>query len=227
MQKVSEVRDETADIFFVALLASLIEYTNTALLMANKQTAAGDDSVFRSFLEGYVDLKNLADDEKYLRVLMLDYHCEWLRLFKHADGANPYLESIAAHESAADSKKWHEQQVTWLKKKKVPRLKIADKFKRADMQHEYKSIYNFSSGEAHNNFRALIRRNLDRDENGWTVRVNFWNESRCLPRFDSYAGLLISALDKTNQRFKLSAEKTIEAAQAQLDAARKLDIEEN
>lgn len=222
LEKVTKVEDESGDEIFVAMMATLIEYANTGLLLASKKTAAGDDSVFRSFLEAFVDLKNLSGDAHYKYVLLFDYHDQWRKLLKSAAGGNPYLEGIAADGGLDERIGDHEQQLRWLKRKNIKPLNKIQKFKKAEMEAEYRSIYNFSSGEAHNNMRALFRRNLDFNENGWVVRINQWSEDRCIPRFDAYAGLLIRAAELTNLRFALGADEQIEGATQKLSAARKL-----
>lgn len=225
VQKVKDIADDAGDEIFIALVATLIEYANAALLLASKKTSAGDDSMFRSFLEGFVDLKNLAEDKYYRYVLLLDYHKQWITLLKSASSGNEFLKGIAEHESYKEQLANHESQLKWLNKKHVQSMTRFAKFRKAEMEAEYRSIYNFTSGEAHNNMRALFRRNLDFNEEGWVVKINYWSPDRCVTRFDAYSGLLIQAMKMTNVRFKLDANGQIEAATEKLSAARDIDVD--
>ena len=226
IQKVKTFDNSRGDAYCIALFASMIEYANTGLLLASKHTSAGDDSVFRSFLEAFVDLKNLVSDNEYQFVLQLEYHHQWIKLLRAADGQNEYLASIATDADKNSQLKDHEKQIQWLKKKKVPQLNKMQKFKKANMLAEYQSLYNFTSSEAHNNLRALIRRNLSFSNDQIVVRVNFWSNSRCRTRFDTYSAMLLLASEMTAKHFVLDIEGLLEKPKEALIQARKA-YEEN
>ena len=100
----------------VLLYASMIEQTDSFLLLANNGRRAGTHAIFRSFLEAYVDLKALAQDDTYLHHMYASYHREWLRVLREADTrSNQYLASIGAHKEFFGTQQSHAGKLEKLK----------------------------------------------------------------------------------------------------------------
>jgi hypothetical protein len=79
----------------VSLYASIIELTNSALLIRQNAAYTGVDILLRSALEAHVDLINLANDGAYLEIMKASYHKEWIKLMKEAAaGENEFLASL-------------------------------------------------------------------------------------------------------------------------------------
>jgi Family of unknown function (DUF5677) len=162
--------------------------------MRNK-AKLGIPSLFRTFLETYVEFHNLVRDPKYGYYMDSSSLTEWLKVLKAArDTENPYLSDILALPNLPS---------IILKKKKLLQdlmtrgykpLTIREKFRRAGMLQEYLSLYNFLCTESHSNKRALINRhaNIFNKDYELVFYKNDPNE-KYLQYMDSAAGLLISA----------------------------------
>ena len=108
-------------------------------------------------LEAYVDLINLASDATYIDYMLADYHKQWIKLAEvGVKGKNPYLASFHNNEDASGLLADH---VEALKTLPAP-LNAFEKFKRAGMTDEYRSVYNSLCNESHNNIRALTSRHF-------------------------------------------------------------------
>ena len=73
---------------------------------------------------------------------------------------NPYLELIARKEGVQEARRDYDRKLKELKRRKIEPLQIAQKFERANMKHEYLSVYNLASSFAHNDISALIQRHV-------------------------------------------------------------------
>ncbi|MER9729880.1 DUF5677 domain-containing protein [Mesorhizobium sp. M0217] len=149
----------------IALYSTVIEQVDSAMILQAKGRSASLDIILRSCLEAYVDLVNLASDDGYMHQMEMSYHHEWVRLAKGADPDNPYLASVIAD---AESNAFHTSELARLAAI-APLMNTFERFKRAGMENEYRSVYNQLCSETHNNLRALIRRHFrfadDGDEN--------------------------------------------------------------
>lgn len=176
----------------VLLYASMIEQTDSFLLLANNGRRAGTHAIFRSFLEAYVDLKALAKDDAYLHHMYASYHREWLRVLREANtNSNQYLVGIRAHIAFFETQQDHAGKLERLKANKFIPLTAEQRFERAGMLNEYRSIYNFLCRETHNNISALMSRHMEQDGDGIAFVLNKGEDSHALP--DSFAVLLIAA----------------------------------
>ncbi len=98
LRKVAIPKNLSSHTYVAIFFATLIEYIEAALLLSKNKIAGGSHSIFRSFLEAYVDFENLANDESYFQILEHKNCVEWIRVLEAADGNNPYLTQIAKHE---------------------------------------------------------------------------------------------------------------------------------
>ena len=100
-------------------------------------------------------------------------------------------------------------------------LNIFQRFQRAGMVDEYRSLYNFLSNDAHSNIRALVNRHLEIHENDFTV-VYYKDEplEDYLLTLDSTAGLLVDASLKIHQFFETGAHSEIEKLSKELNEIR-------
>jgi len=177
----------------VSLYCSLIEYTGTLLTLSEHKRRTGFSSVFRSFLEGYVDLRNhMAVDDFYYRKEAA-YHNEWIKVLAECKPDNPYLKGIAESGTLDERTKWHKDELKALDDNGHKPISVFDSLKMADMEEEYHSLYRFECAEAHNDFRALLKRNVKTsDEGKATVEVYLVPPADyCLTRLDTTAALLL------------------------------------
>ena len=149
----------------ISLYATLIEQADSAVFLIDNDRAAGTDIILRSSVEAYVDLMNLANDEKYIGHVQANYHKEWLKLGRAGDpDNNPFLVALRGSETD-DWFAWHKSELESLKD--TPPLTVLERFQRAGLENEYRSIYNELCSESHNNLRALVDRHflVDEDKN--------------------------------------------------------------
>jgi Family of unknown function (DUF5677) len=178
----------------VSLYGSLVELVGCILILLNNNGKLGIRPLFRTFLETYVEFHNLAQDSKYGYIIEANDLKEWLKVLRAARNENPYLAEIGALPNLASIIEDSESELQNLKKKGYEPLSIYDKFRRAEMEAEYRSLYNFMCTDTHSNKRALINRHAEIADGDYNlvVYMNPPDES-FLPVLDSSAGLLASA----------------------------------
>ncbi|TBT15689.1 hypothetical protein D5E83_23965 [Vibrio parahaemolyticus] len=81
--------------YSVGLYCSLIELSQSFEVLTRDYVHTGALVLFRSFMEHYVDLKNLRNSESYVDVLDLDNGSSHLKQLKQAKDGNPYFSSLA------------------------------------------------------------------------------------------------------------------------------------
>lgn len=207
----------------VSLYCSLVEYAGTLLAMWDKQRRTGFSSVFRSFLEGYVDLSNLLKSADFYFRKEASYHAEWLKVLRESKPTNPYLLGIADSPDLAEIAKKHEAELKALDDKGHKPISVFDSFKMADMEEEYHSLYRFECAEAHNDFRALLKRNVKTDKDG-KVGVELYlvpSSDYYLARLDTTLALLLSATDGMHDKVGSKAKEKFAPLWEELRTLRK------
>jgi hypothetical protein len=154
----------------VSLYGSLIELVGCILILVRNNAKLGVPSLFRTFLETYVEFHNLVRDSKYGYYREASYLKEWLRVLKSAgEKKNSYLAKISALPNISSLIKEKEKQLISLKNSGYTPLTIKQKFERADMIEEYLSMYNFLCTESHSDKRALIDRHAAISNDGYEL----------------------------------------------------------
>ena len=163
-------KGDPADLHRVALYGTLVELTSCMIHLIEQRGRTGVPSLFRAFLEAAVELRNLMKDAGYIDHMMASHVDQWLRVLQEAKkGTNPYLASIAASQDLDKQIMDHEKQLAELKARGKQPLQVFDRFERANMVDEYRSLYNFLSCDSHSNIRALISRHIERGDNDFKV----------------------------------------------------------
>ena len=191
------------------------------ILMRNK-AKLGIPSLFRTFLETYVEFHNLVREPKYGYYMDASDLKEWLRVLKAArDTENPYLSTISALPNLPSIIFEKERQLQDLKAHGYNPLTIRQKFKRAEMLEEYLSFYNFLCTESHSNKRALINRHANISDNDYEL-VFYKNDpdERHLPYTDSVASLLISATINIHEHLESPARGKVNGLRQELEMIR-------
>jgi hypothetical protein len=205
-----------------SLYGSLIELVGCILILVKNNAKLGIPSLFRTFLETYVEFHNLVRDSKYGYYREASYLKEWLKLLRNAkESENPYLVDIKTLPNLAAIIHEHESQFQDLQKLGYKPLKIYEKFKRADMLEEYESMYNFLSRESHSNISALINRHTDIIGNDY--KLTFYKNDpieKYLQYIDSSAGLLLSATGDIHNHFGSDVLDPIKELKKELDIVR-------
>nr|WP_246716622.1 DUF5677 domain-containing protein [Rhizobium ruizarguesonis] len=138
----------------------------------------GVDIVLRASLEAYVDLINLANDDRYFDQMRLAYHEDSVKLLDEGvSKGNTFMDSFQNNPEMTKSLAEHRAELDILKKTVKP-LNIGERFTLAGMNSVYRSIYRVLCTESHNNVRALMSRHFRFDSGDvpappGTVRVLF------------------------------------------------------
>ncbi|MEO5322843.1 DUF5677 domain-containing protein [Mesorhizobium sp. CC13] len=211
------------DRLIMSLYMSMIEQAGSIILLIEKLKEAGVSAIFRSMLEAYVDLKNLANDSGYVGHLNAKYHEQWLKLMKEGhDNNNAFLAGLKDVPEFEKRMKSEREKLEALKASGRGPLTIFDKFKKAGVENVYRSYYNMLCADAHNDVRALVDRHLE--VNGDDFEVVGYREVT-LPDFepilDSAAGSLMEATDVVHAYSKSGLDEEVKALRAELDAIRK------
>lgn len=146
----------------IALYSSLIELSGCIIILIDKNGNIGVPTIFRTFIETYVDLYNLIEDPKYSYFMEASFAKEGMKKLKEAQtGENPYLTSINKLPNLKELIDQETQKLKDLKSEGYTPLTIESKFKKAKMEKEYRSFYNSLCSDSHSNMSALIDRHFE------------------------------------------------------------------
>ena len=170
--------------YSVGIYCSILELSQSFYELIKSENLTGSLSVYRTFLENFVDLKNLKNDTAYVDQLDYNNLISMKKDFKSAKLGNVYLKPLAKHfddklpELLAD-----------IEKLKVAMdgksLNIRDKFVKAQMESEYQGLYPILCSEAHCSVSAILARhfNYDPEKNSIEMVVN---SKESISNFDFY-----------------------------------------
>lgn len=188
--------DKTRGLHFLlaSLYGTLIEFTGCMLMLLENRGKSGIPTIFRTFLETYVEFHNLVRDPAYGYHIEANDLKESIKRLKSAKRGNPYLAEIASRSDLLNLIDSMERQLGELESMTYKALNIYERFKRADMTEEYESLYSLLSSHSHSNKEALIDRHVELGDEDFTL-VLYKNppDEEFLWVLDSTAGLLVSA----------------------------------
>ena len=213
---------DPVDLHRVALYGTLLELTGCMIQLIEYNGRTGVPSLFRAFLEAAVELRNLMRDAGYIDHMTASYLDQWLKVLQNAKkGTNPYLASIAALSDLDAQIVVQKKQIDKLKARGRLPLTVFERFKRADMVKEYRSIYNFLSCDSHSNIRALVSRHIERGNNDFKV-VYYKDEpiETFLATLNSIAKLLIEASLSVHEAFSSSSLAEIRKMREEINVVR-------
>jgi hypothetical protein len=211
-----------ADFARISLYGSLIEFTGAIINLIETRGRVAVPSAFRSFLEAAVELRNLNKDLSYIEHMYASHTDQWLSVLKEAKKGNPYLASFKRELNLDEIIAKDEKVLAALRAKGKRPLNIFERFERADMVEEYRSMYNFLSSDAHSNIRALVTRHFE--ETGSDFNLVLYKDEPLesfAATLDSAAALLIEASISTHKAFASKRVADLEALLPQLEAVRK------
>ncbi|QPK62235.1 hypothetical protein IVG45_15440 [Methylomonas sp. LL1] len=143
----------------IALYCSLIEYFDSLIFLVENDKCIAIPVVFRGLLEAYVDFRNLAEDRLYGYNMEASYAKEWLKIIEEASQKkNAFLASIAEDPTLDTQVQEQKNKLAELRGKGYKALNQFEKFDKAGMVDEYRSVYNFVCSHSHNDIRSLIVR---------------------------------------------------------------------
>lgn len=216
--------DKTHRLHFavIALYGSIIELTGSIIVLLNKRMASGVPILLRAILEAYVDLVNLLRNKQYGYHLEASYRKEFLKVLEEAKrGKNEYLAGIAEKPDLDEIiSKWRKEQKK-LESKGYSALKQFDKFKRADMEKEYSSIYNLLCSDAHNNLRSLIKRHAEWGAQDFLVVVyKAYSPEDSATHIGINAEILVRATQQVHDFFDSPVKSEIAKYRSEIDSLR-------
>jgi Family of unknown function (DUF5677) len=218
--------DKTHQVHFarVALYASLIEFTSAMICLIENNGRVALPSTFRSFLEAAVELKNLNADPSYIEHMYASHMDEWLKVLRESEKQNPYLEGIGGIPKLDQLIAKDEENLKRLREKGKQPLNIFERFEKAGMVKEYRSLYNFLSCDSHSNIRALIRRHFEETEGNFDV-VMYRDEpiESFLATLDTTAALLLQGSLETHNAFNTGKAAAVETMLQELAKLREGD----
>jgi hypothetical protein len=150
-----------------------------------------------------VELKNLYSDAQYGNFMEASRNDQWLKVLKEAKKGNPYLAEIQKWNQLDTEVGNHKRALKKLADKGFKPLSAFERFKRADMEKEYRSLYNFLSCDAHSNIRALISRHVEIQ--GGSFEVVFYKDEPLehhLSYLDGTAGVMVDSSGMMHELFK-------------------------
>ena len=203
----------------VALYSSLIQFTGSmVLLVENPRGHIAVPSVLRSFLEAYVELRNLLNDSDYIDNMSAQFCEQQIKVLKEAREGNRYSLALIGDSRAKDLDveiENYENQLKELEAKKRKPLNVKERFQRAELLQEYKSLYAWLSCDVHCNPSALMRRHVGPDS-----KVVYYKEDQTPEYIDWQlawtAEMLLDASAKIHTAFESGKIGEVEAMRRQL-----------
>ncbi|ATU90625.1 DUF5677 domain-containing protein [Phyllobacterium zundukense] len=204
----------------VSLYATILEQSESAAILLKAQKTAGTGAILRSLLEARVDLAALLNNEQHLQGMKASFYKEWIKLLTEGvKGENEYLGGFADNDRAKEKLAEYKQAKEELRLAGFKPLKVEDRFEKAGMGKEYRSIYNLLSNDSHNGIQALNDRHVEA-LNG-TLEVVIYNPDDPTVTLDSIAGILLTSSLDTHQYFKSGKHDDFAELDARLAVLRK------
>lgn len=149
----------------IALYFSLIKYSDSLICLVENEKSIAIPLIFRGLLEAYVDFKNLAENQAYIYYMEANNAKEELKLLDEASkNQNEYLALTASEPNLTTVIQQYKALLTELSAKGYKPLSIFEKFEKAGMIEEFRSIYNDLCSHSHNNINSFTGRFFVIDE---------------------------------------------------------------
>lgn len=160
----------------VSLYGSILELSGSLVPLLDTEHYSAIPVVLRSVLEAYVDLENLCKDPKYGYSLEIKTLVEGLKFLREAKNEkNAYLGIIAEAPDLDERLSGMEAEKNRLISLGYKDLNKFERFSKAGLENEYRTVYNWLCCAAHNDYRALRERHLDKQEQG--LKIHYFKEA--------------------------------------------------
>ena len=154
----------------ISLYGSIIELTSNCIILYDNGHFTSIPIIVRSILEAYVDLINLIKYPTYGYSMDLEYYYQWISLIEEAlKKENPYLNLMAKSYLTNKALEKFKAEKKKLECKGYRKLHVSERFEKAEMTKEYKSVYNLLCCPTHNNIRSLIDRHCEVEKDDFIV----------------------------------------------------------
>jgi hypothetical protein len=158
--------------YAILLLYALTDHARVVLTLAQAGVFAGIGPITRCAIDAYADLCNVCDYPRYFKHLNAASAFHWKKLLERASaGGIAALRALTESELLPAGRKKFAAELKALKDEGIEPLEIDERFERAKLTDEYRSLYAILSAEAHNNIIELQSRYIDGDEvEAWLVQ---------------------------------------------------------
>lgn len=153
-------KSNPVDRTIISIYASIVQYVDSSIFLINSGRFGGVEAMQRSALEAQVDLVNLANDDNYLKKMLLDHYDSRIAIAKRGIAGNKFLIGFAENKLIAERLVEYEAERAKLVEDTGAALKIREKFRLAGMEEEYLSVYKSLCDETHNSIGALTTRHI-------------------------------------------------------------------
>ncbi len=154
----------------VSLYGSILELGGSLIPLLDTEHYSTIPIVLRSILEAYVDLENLCKDPKYGYSLEIKTLIEGLKYLREArKEKNVYLSIIAEAPDLDERLSGMEAEKNHLISLGYKDLNKFERFLKAGLENEYRTVYNWLCCAAHNDYRTLRERHLEKQEQGLEI----------------------------------------------------------
>lgn len=178
----------------ICIFLSMIELARSTHVLLEARSYTGPYSIYRTFLECYVDLINISKDRSYLKLLELEYCSRQFKRSEIARSGNKYYSSLNKLTEFHDSCNEFKIKSESIKNEfNIKRKTIKCKFETAGLMAEYEAIYSKLSTETHCSIESIINRHIERDDESDSLSVIIYNEKRS-GDFDYYIAEISRAL---------------------------------
>jgi len=205
-----------------SLYGSILEFSSTLIPLYRSEHYYGIPIILRTILEAYVDLENLCRDPKYgysLTISSLKESLKFLWAAKSDD--NVYMSIIAKAPDLDQRIAEMEGKIEDLKAKGYQDLNKRQRFEQADMEDEYKTIYNMLCSAAHNDLRTLRDRHLVLDGNSFSIEYFKRPDMEALESYFGIASeLLLRASFALHSLLKSEKMEELHVLRSELDQIR-------
>lgn len=209
---------DPVDFHRIALYGSLVEFSGAIIVSLSNNARIGIPSLFRSMLEAAVEFRNLTADARYIEFMNASHSVQLLQLLEEArKGVNPYLTMINKLPDLSAHIATEKRKLSLLKKRGYRALRVQERFDRAGMIEEYRSMYSSLSCDAHSNIRGLFSRHAEIKDRDFDV-VYYRDEplEAYLGTIEFAARLLIDASLALHRAYQSSVVEEIETLYTEL-----------
>lgn len=215
-------KDDTQQLMSICLFATMLEFSISSATLMQQGMYSSVPVILRSFVEAYIDFKNVILHPEYKEQMIAQHLNEKKRMLVNArDERNEYLKhihDISDYEEEID--KVYEE-LRNLKKKKIYPMSIAKRFKQAKATDLYNSIYAYLSSFSHNILSALEARHIEKSDGSINVFI-FKADPNAKHFFDALSGILTDACISIQELIKNGDEGLLDEITRQNEAVKGL-----
>jgi hypothetical protein len=158
--------------YALLLYFTLIECCGSIALLREQSRVAGVAAVVRSALDAFVDIKNLLSDPEYWRSLEAADSYEWKKIMESASvPGNAFLDGLRIDPKFPEYRSMISQNVANAAARGNTKLSPEERFEKANLRAEYKSLYPMLSADAHNNTSLLNSRHARPEGDGFVIEL--------------------------------------------------------